>query len=221
MAEEPQIRLASGSPRRVELLQLTGWSSEISPVQLDERPHQGESAQSLVRRLAREKAARALQGGANVVLAADTIVVHEGKILGKPANGEEARHMLAALGGNQHEVLTAITLIERKSGDQVEDLCRTTVPMRPYGMDEVVEYVDTGSPLDKAGAYGIQDDGFQPVDSEAMSGCFANVMGLPLCHLVRCMRELGYEPEADVPGACQKHNVYECDVFEGILRGEI
>jgi predicted house-cleaning NTP pyrophosphatase (Maf/HAM1 superfamily) len=97
------------------------------------------------------------------------------------------------------------------------DTCVSEVPMREYADPEVEAYLDSGSPLDKAGAYGIQDGDFNPVDMSRMRDCFANVMGLPLCHLVRNLRRLGYEPPADVPAACQAFTGYECHVFPAIL----
>jgi predicted house-cleaning NTP pyrophosphatase (Maf/HAM1 superfamily) len=90
--------------------------------------------------------------------------------------------------------------------------------MRPYSPREVAAYVAGGSPLDKAGAYGIQDDGFLPVDLERLTGCYANVMGLPLCHLARALRRLGHPSPADVPAGCRAHTGYDCPVYESILR---
>jgi septum formation protein len=98
------------------------------------------------------------------------------------------------------------------------DLCVTEVPMRDYSDQEIEAYVQTGDPLDKAGAYAIQHPDFQPVDD--LSGCFASVMGLPVCHLVRSLRKLDIPPRADVPTNCQSLLNYQCPVYRAVLRGE-
>ncbi len=104
------------------------------------------------------------------------------------------------------------------SGVLITDLCVTDVPMRDYTDAEIDAYVATGDSLDKAGAYAIQHAGFHPV--ERLSGCYASVMGLPLCHLTRSLRKLGVEPETDISAACQAHLSYDCPVTKAILRGE-
>ncbi len=92
--------------------------------------------------------------------------------------------------------------------------------MRSYNSEELQAYVRSGSPLDKAGAYGIQDRSFDPVEVDGMSGCYANVVGLPICHIVRAMRKFDYEPVFDVPSRCQAYTGYDCDVYPVILRYE-
>jgi len=175
----------------------------------------------MVARLAQAKAwavARAVrQPDAALVIAADTTVSLEGNPLGKPANEADAAHMLRALRGRTHQVHTAITLLDTRANHTLADLATTDVPMRNYGEDEIAAYIATGDPLDKAGAYAIQHAGFHPVDQ--MYGCFANVMGLPLCHLARTLRAAGIEPPANVPAACQSHIGYLCPVFADILSG--
>jgi MAF protein len=175
-----------------------------------------------VRRLALAKAdsAGAAADHNEIVLAADTAVLNGDRILGKPADRAEAREMLQALRGREHRVLTAIALVDQASGERVVDVCETCVPMRAYGDAEVEAYVASGAVQDKAGAYGIQDHGFDPVLVDQMQGCYANVMGLPLCHLVRSMRRLGLEPPGDVPAACRAHTGYACSVYPGILGAE-
>jgi MAF protein len=167
--------------------------------------------------VAKARLAAEQEGQGEIVLAADTVVAKADRILGKPLDQTEAHRMLMDLRAQSHQVITALMLIG--DGQEAIEICETTVPMRDYGPKEVSEYVATGSPLDKAGAYGIQDSGFDPVAVEKMEGCFANVMGLPLCHLVRAMRSLGQTPEADVPLACQAHTGYDCPVYPEILRG--
>lgn len=213
------VILASSSPRRKELMALTGWQVILRAVDVDEAPLPHEPAGSVAHRLAVAKARLAAEqeGQGEIVLAADTVVAKADRILGKPLDQTEAHRMLMDLRAQSHQVITALMLIG--DGQEAIEICETTVPMRDYGPKEVSEYVATGSPLDKAGAYGIQDSGFDPVAVEKMEGCFANVMGLPLCHLVRAMRGLGQTPEADVPLACQAHTGYDCPVYPEILRG--
>ncbi len=101
------------------------------------------------------------------------------------------------------------------------EVCETSVPMRSYEEPELRAYIEGGSPFDKAGAYGIQDEAFRPVDLDAMRGCYANVMGLPLCHLGRAIKRLGYPPVVDIPQACMSHTGYDCDVYPLIEKGEL
>ncbi|HLC04919.1 MAG TPA: Maf family protein [Anaerolineales bacterium] len=214
------VTLASASPRRAELLTLTGWAFVTSSADIDESPLPGEPPEALVCRLAIAKAVRAAEStNGPLVIAADTEVVLEGRILGKPSDRKHAAEMLASLRGREHRVITAIAVLERSSGRTLTDICETPVRMRPYGQAEVSAYVESDAPLDKAGGYGIQDDHFNPVDMNAMNECYANVMGLPLCHLMRTLRRLGREPSVDIPRACRQHTRYSCSVFPRILQG--
>lgn len=220
---DPQsILLASASPRRVQLLALTGWDACALSTEADESPLASEGAEAMARRLAEAKARRALPAadGAMLVLAADTVVTDGGHLLGKPADDGDARQMLTGLRGHTHEVITALALLRPGTGELVVDVCETKVPMRAYTDSEMDAYVASGGPRDKAGAYGIQDADFKPVAMSGFHGCYANVMGLPLCHLVRSMRRLGHATAVDVPGNCQAYNAYACDVYGSILRGE-
>jgi MAF protein len=173
----------------------------------------------LARRLASAKAEAALRikPQARLLLAADTLVVDDEQILGKPVDAHDAQRMLMALRGRSHRVISALDL--RSNGRQQVEICETIVPMREYTLQQVQAYIETGSPMDKAGAYGIQDRGFRPVALERMKGCFANVMGLPLCHLVRAMHRWGLNPNDNVPLACKSFTSYDCSVYPGILRG--
>ncbi len=198
---------------------LTGWKAEIRPAQADERPQPGEAARGLAQRLAHAKSravTTAVPPG-SLVLAADTIVALDGSLLGKPVDPSEAQAMLESLRGRTHEVVTGLTLLADGGTWQAQEICTTPVPMRDYTPKEVHEYVASGAAFDKAGAYGIQDRGFDPVDVGQMSGCYANVMGLPLCHLVRLMRRRALHPAADVPAACQAFTSYRCGVYPQIL----
>ncbi len=187
------------------------------PVDVDERPRLGESGAKYVLRLAESKAlaSAALIAGDAVVIAADTCVVDGDDLLGKPVDGPEAEAMLRRLRGKVHRVYSALAVMRMPDGASVTDLCVTDVPMRNYSDREMMEYIASGDPLDKAGAYAIQHAGFHPV--EAMQGCFANVMGLPLCHLQRTLRRLGISPEVDLPTACQSELDYRCPVFHQVL----
>ena len=210
------ILLASNSPRRKQLLALAGWPYRIQPADVDETPLPGEPAEAYVLRLAESKA-RAAAGSAEdgLVLAADTTVVDAGAILGKPNDADQARAMLWQLRGHTHQVLTALAVLQSHTDRLLTDVCATDVPMRAYTEAEIEAYVASGDPLDKAGAYAIQHAGFHPVES--LAGCYANVVGLPLCHLVRTLRKLGLLPRADLPQACQAALGYQCPIYEQIL----
>ena len=213
------LLLASQSPRRRALLALLGLPFRIVPAEVDERPRSGEDPQKYVSRLAEAKARAVahLTSPGWLVLGADTAVVDGDDILGKPANAEEAIRLLKRLRGRNHQVYTALALLDPAQERCVRDLCVTQVPMRAYTDEEIAAYVATGDPLDKAGAYAIQHAGFRPV--EAIDGCYANVMGLPLCHLVRTLRAFGVTPHQDVPRACQAALGYACPVFSGLSSG--
>jgi septum formation protein len=217
-----QIMLASASPRRRELLELTGWNFSVcsSPVAETQKP--GEEARDLAQRLALSKAqsARVACPDKVVTLAADTLVVYKHEVLGKPADPDQAASMLQRLRGQDHHVITAIALDASDQAPQVV-LCESLVPMRDYGPDEVAAYVAGGSPFDKAGAYGIQDPDFQPVDRERFTDCYANVMGLPLCHVVWAFRQMGYEPPEHIPQRCRQFTGYDCTIYSNISRGEL
>lgn len=217
------LLLASGSPRRRELMALTGWDVEICPVNVDEAVHNDELAQAVAVRLARKKARAAATGYSDgkLVLAADTVVSDSGTILGKPADEKDAERMLLMLRDREHEVVTALAFLPPASRDEIVETCTTVVPMRAYDIEALQAYIQGGSPLDKAGAYGIQDREFNPVELNKMEGCFANVMGLPLCHLKRAMEKLGYKLAIDLPSRCSDFTGYDCSVYPEILRGNL
>ena len=210
-----KVILASNSPRRRELLSLLGLEFYIIPAEIDETPHPFESPMDYVLRLAAEKAKWVgdRQDGDYLVLAADTTVVDGSRILGKPADEDEAGLMLRQLRGRTHQVYTGIAVVRNNS--LVTDLCCTDVPMRNYSDGELDAYIKTGDPLDKAGAYAIQHTGFNPVND--LQGCFANVVGLPLCHLVRALRVQRLFPDSDIPAICRNKFHYLCSIYPGIL----
>ena len=219
MKERPILVLASNSPRRKELIALGGWPFEIIVADVDETPRANESPRDYVLRLAEEKArVSSLRADlSQVVLAADTTVVDGNAILGKPADPSEAKRMLRQLRGRVHQVFTGIAVLRVSDGHLLRDICVTDVPMRDYSDAEIEAYVATGDPLDKAGAYAIQHTDFNPVAS--MAGCYASVMGLPLCHVTRLLLQMDVPAQADVPTHCQKFLNYSCPVFADILRG--
>lgn len=220
-----QLYLASNSPRRKELLSLFGLEYKVLPAQVDETPFPHEGGIEYVTRLARSKAdtAASRMHGRGVIVAADTAVVDHNisgkdEILGKPANQQEALEMLRSLRGHTHQVYTSISIINLQKGTILSDICTTDVPMRNYSEEEIQAYVASGDPMDKAGAYAIQHAGFHPV--EQLRGCFANVMGLPLCHLLRNLLQQGITPSTNVPLACQAALKYDCPVYHLVLKSK-
>lgn len=186
---EPTVVLASGSPRRAELLRRIGLDPVIRPADVDETPLPGETAIGLVARLASAKAAAGRSGPHEVVVAADTVVVLGDEVLAKPSSADDAAAMLGALSGRTHHVLTGVHLLRGdRSAAAVEE---TSVRFRTLSAAEVTAYVATGEPLDKAGGYGIQAAGGMFVES--ITGSDSNVIGLPLATVVRLAAELGVE----------------------------
>lgn len=211
--------LASNSPRRKQLLALTDLDFIVSTPDVDESQYENESPADYVLRLAETKA-RAMEKRAEadqIILAADTTVVDGLDILGKPKDDAVAIQMLTRLRGRTHQVYTGLALLRVSDGYLLTDLCITDVPMRDYSDEEINAYVSTGDPLDKAGAYAIQHPEFSPVES--MAGCYASVMGLPLCHVMRVLRKMNIKLESDVPSNCQKLLEYDCPVYDSVLSG--
>ena len=168
--------LASASPRRTQLLDTLGVEHRIRPADIDETPLPGERPVPYVRRVARAKAAAVAVSGTEPVLAADTIVVHGGRILGKPAGREDALRMLAALSGTAHLVITAVAV--EHGPRRAAALAATRVWFRSVSVQEAQQYWDSGEPRDKAGGYGIQ--GAASAFVTRLEGSYSNVVGLPL-----------------------------------------
>jgi MAF protein len=170
-------------------------------------------------RLALDKAKKVAEHlpDAEFILGADTVVAKDGSILGKPASRDEARKMLEELRDNWHEVFTGIAMIDQRNERTISDSCVSHVPMRKYSDVELEKYLDSGSPMDKAGAYGIQDVNFHPVPVERLKGCYTNVMGLPLCLVVEKLRQWEVEPPFDATHGCTKENVDGCAVYPIIV----
>lgn len=183
-----RLVLASGSPRRRDILAALGLPCDVRPPQLDEVLRPDEQAADAARRLAEEKAGAVAAEPAELVLAADTIVSLDGELLGKPADPEEAAHMLARLAGRTHAVITGVAL--RTAGGTSSLSARTLVTFRALDADEIAAYVATGEPFDKAGAYGIQ--GYGSALIERIEGDFFNVMGLPVPTLLDLLDGAGF-----------------------------
>jgi len=172
---ELDLILASASPRRAELLRQLGLRFGVQPADIDETEVDGETPYEFVRRLAREKAETISFSSEGVVLAADTVVVHQDRIMGKPLNPQRAGEMLRALSGSWHEVYTGTALVTDATRSSVT---RTKVKFKAISDREVERYLETEEPFDKAGAYGIQ--GIGSLFVERIEGSYSNVMGLPL-----------------------------------------
>ncbi len=182
----PRVILASASPRRRELLSLIGIEHEVRPANIDETYLPGEAAREHAERLAREKAG-AIEVPEAITIGSDTIVVVDGRVLGKPRDREHAAAMLRQLSGRSHVVMTGVAAKWR--GKLVSGLEEVGVTFRPLRDDEIDRYIDTGEPMDKAGAYGIQ--GFGATIVERVDGDYFAVMGLPLNRLARLLETLG------------------------------
>ena len=215
-----QIWLASASPRRRQILGWTGIHFNFLSMDIDESEFEGENPPDYVNRLAVEKARKAMDelSSGGLIIAADTTVVLEGKILGKPVDRADAAHMLTFLRNRQHEVITALVIL--KSGDKslINECCISNIQMRDYTDQEIQTYVNTDDPLDKAGAYAIQHPQFNPVIN--FQGCFASVMGMPLCHLERNLRKLEGYPWREMQIICQNFLDYTCPIHHRVMDGE-
>jgi septum formation protein len=175
-----KIVLASRSPRRIQLLRQIGLEVEVRPSDVEEVMDPKLTAPENARELSLKKA-RAVAGGSDdaVVIGADTIVVVDDVVLGKPADPEDAVRMLSMLSGRTHTVCTGYALVDRPSGREEAGVEQTSVTFRSIPREEIDAYVGTGGPLDKAGAYGIQDD-YGAVFVSRIEGCYYTVVGLPL-----------------------------------------
>ena len=179
--------LASQSPRRRELLGLTGLDFTVRVADIDETMDPGKAPFDEVARVSRLKAEAVARKPGDVVIAADTIVVCGDEVLGKPRNGEDAFRILSLLSGRSHEVMTGMTVLR---GDEVITHTEVTkIHFRELSPAEIRAYIASGEPMDKAGAYGIQ--GGAALFADQMEGDYYNVMGLPVCRLAMILRSLG------------------------------
>lgn len=207
--------LASSSPRRHELLSLLGVPFTVVATSVDEGPEaMGSPAEAASLSLAKARAAAEFHTGW-LIVAADTVVVYRGEIMGKPADPAEAAFMLQRLRGRKHRVFSGLAVLDPCSQEGITQLVETVVWMGNYSDNEIARYVASGEPMDKAGAYAIQDRDFHPV--ERVEGCYASVMGLPLCHLYLALRQMGLALSEAPARACQAFIGHGCPVADDIL----
>lgn len=199
------LRLASASPRRIELLGTLGVPFDVVPAAVDEHAHASP---------ARAKADAVARPGA-VTLAADTEVIQDGERIGKPSNDAEAVAMLGSLAGQRHEVRTEIVVVAA-SGRRLTFAVTSRVSFKQLSLREIERYVGSGEPIDKAGAYAIQGEGRRLV--AGYEGCLANVTGLPLCHAYAALRRAGIATAERPERACQKHFAFACPVWRSAQR---
>lgn len=216
MNEDKRLILASASPRRNELLKLLGIPFESHPTNIDEHKKMDETPRDYVERMAVEKGAVLQAALGDVVLSADTIVDLEGKVLGKPVDDLDAWRILKLMRNKTHRVHTALSLHSGGSEEVLSDVCLSLVAMRNYSDEEIESYIERNIYRDKAGGYAIQDQGFHPV--AAVQGCYANIMGLPLCHAYKLLKKAGFVPNAKIPEDCQRYNQINCEVYHLILQ---
>src|SRR5208283_821100 len=190
-----KLILASSSTRRAQILRDAGISFSVLSSAVDETPYGNESPQQMVQRLADAKAdlvaARAV--GPAILVAADTVVVLDGQILGKPRSTDDARRILEFFSGRTHSVVTGVTLIRLPEMERRQFIESTLVTFVPLSPDEISRYLSTDEPYDKAGAYAIQGHAGRYISR--IEGCYFNVVGLPLARLVAALQELGWSEE--------------------------
>jgi septum formation protein len=181
--------LASASPRRRELLRNAGFDFDVQPSQVVERSHSGEPPEQFVRRAAREKAMQVAAScpADSFVLGADTVVVIDGETLGKPSNREDATRMLQVLSGRTHQVHTGVCLVRAPGEIEALEHATTFVTLRELDEEEIRRYVESGEPMDKAGAYAVQ--GLASKFVTCISGCYSNVVGLPVALVYEMLKK--------------------------------
>jgi septum formation protein len=192
-----KLILASASPRRAEILRNAGFAFDIQPAHTDESLQKNERAEDYVRRLAESKAqavAKVLTEAA-FIIGADTTVLVDRQILGKPIDAADARRMLKLLSGKTHEVLTGLTVVRAPNADSAKDVESTRVTFLPLSNDDIEKYIATREPFDKAGAYGIQGIGGRFISG--IEGDYFNVMGLPVSKLWQILTKMGWSENAN------------------------
>lgn len=210
----PHLILASQSPRRRALVTLLGLQVHALTANVDEESIDDPDPKKNVFRTALLKArAVSAKDQQAIVIAADTTVTIGGEMLGKPANAQEAWHMLQRLRGRSHQVHTGLAVLKQDTVHRSGTVCTTVVTMRAYSDDEIDNYIESGDPFDKAGAYAIQHRGFRPVDE--IRGCYCNVVGLPLCQLRQALSELGVASDLDV--AEQTQDYRHCATCQALI----
>jgi MAF protein len=214
-----KLILASESPRRRELLSLCGIKCDVLPVKIEENSRPGEAPEETALRLAREKARAAGQRWNNWsgwILAADTVVAHDGIVFGKPQDRRQAEEFLLRLRGRGHRVITGVSLLHSPEGEEMTDIAVTEVRMRAYSSAELEDYLNSGDAMDKAGAYAIQHPAFHPVES--ITGCYTNVVGLPVCRVFALLEKSGARMDHPLPEGCRSGQV--CGFAPQLSRSE-
>ncbi|MET0038644.1 MAG: Maf family protein [Dehalococcoides mccartyi] len=211
----PEIILASASPRRRQILSEMGLAFSVCPSQAEVSPDSSAELAGFAV-LNAETKAKDIAGKCShgLIIAADTVVTDDCGILGKPASKKEALEYLLRLGGKSHKVISGVCLLNTANGQIHSASCLSTVIMRPFTAAEAQSYVESGLPMDKAGAYGIQDGEFNPV--EKIDGCYLNVVGLPVCTLVRLLNKAGFNPKLarswQPEGDCSLCRIYRTEI---------
>ena len=217
-----QLILASQSPRRRELLKLCGYPFDAVAADVDESSvSDPDPAQDCIQtaRLKAETIFKQIPYPRRerwLIVAADTIVALDGQVLGKPENAAGARRMLSALRGRTHDVHTGVVVIDMDSGREKLGSHTAVVKMRRYTDQEMSAYIATGDPLDKAGAYAIQNPIFRPV--EKLAGCYLGVMGLSICHLLQLFQQIGLPFQAELTALEIAHQHLICPLYDNIAQ---
>lgn len=190
-----KLILASASPRRAQILHDAGFTFQVMSSAIDETPYPDESPHKLVQRLADAKAAlvAARAVGPAIVIAADTEVVLEGRVFGKPRSTDDARRMLENLSGRTHSVLTGVSLVRLPDAERIQFVETTLVQFAPIGPEEISRYLATGEPHDKAGGYAIQGRAGRFIPR--IEGDYFNIVGLPLARVVQALADLGWSED--------------------------
>ncbi len=217
-----RLILASRSPRRRELLRLINYPFTTMAADVDESSviHPDPAVNVILTAQLKAKAiSKQLnqKAGAEqiIILAADTTVTLDNQMLGKPINEADAWQMLKALRNRTHQVHTGITLIDHTNGREISDVHTAEVTMRDYSNDEIEAYIATGDPMDKAGAYAIQDLTFRPVIR--LYGCYMGVKGLSICQLIQNLDQLGMQNIANMQAIFNAHNQHHCLIYDKII----
>jgi len=192
-----KLILASSSPRRAQILRDAGISFTVISSAVDETPYANEAPQEMVQRLADAKAdlVAARSVGSAIIIAADTVVVLDKQILGKPRSTDEARRMLEMLSGRTHSVITGVSMVRLPEMDRRQFVETTLVHFARLTAEDLKQYLATGEPFDKAGAYAIQGHAGRYIPR--IEGCYFNVVGLPVAHVVAALHELGWSEESE------------------------
>lgn len=212
--------LASQSPRRRELIQLLGIPFQSIAADVDESSVDHPDPAINVIQTAKLKAAaiadsfhqQPVTTERRIIIAADTAVTLDGKLMGKPVDQADAHQMLQHLRGRTHQVHTGMTLIDLATGEQINEVHSAVVTMREYSDREIASYIATGDPMDKAGSYAIQHPKFRPVAQ--LDGCYLGVMGLSICHLVQALAQLKIPTSAPMDQLLALHHQYHCPLYE-------